>query len=80
MPTAPTTATISAKDRRRLLSLTRKVADGLDAADERAALYLALRQAGHSFEQIAEATGVHKEAVRKAVLRRTKDGYGPDGP
>lgn len=67
---------IAPDKRRRLLGLQRRIDAGKQAAHERAALMLDLYENdGHSYAQIAEVLGINHEAVRKAVLSRSPEGY-----
>lgn len=66
---------IPTNEARRLLAAQRRIDDGRVAADERAALMADLYDAGWSYSAIADVIGVNHEAVRKAILTRTDEGY-----
>lgn len=73
-PSAP----VPAAFRRQLASLKRAIDAGNRAADQRANLFVTLRDRGHSLDAIAEAAGINREGVRRSILRRTDGGYPPD--
>ena len=59
-----------------LRELTEKIEHAENVMDERARLYDDLHRRGYSFEAIAQAAGVTREAVRKSVLRWRRQAEG----